>query len=123
MSTDKNSAVNGITATTLQNIKELVEQTEVVGKPITIGGGTTIIPVSRVTMGFASGGSDIGTKTAKEMFGGGSGAGVTVTPIAFIIISDSGVRMLQLNSAMATVDNIVQSVPEWIDKVSDLVKK
>lgn len=117
MNGDKNSAINGLTGTTLQKIKELVDETTVVGNPISLRDGTTIIPVTKVTIGFASGGSDVGTKTAKEMFGGGSGAGVTIAPVGFIVVNEKGVKLLQLNSSLATVDNFVQTMPEMLDKI------
>lgn len=123
MNQDKNSAVNGLTNTTLQKIKELVDGTTVIGKPVVVRDGTTIIPITKVAVGYAAGGSDVGSKTQKEMFGGGSGAGITVTPVGFLVIGESGVKLLQLNSSMATVDNLVQQMPELVDKVSGLINK
>ena len=75
--------VQGLMGSTVEKIREMADANTIIGTPITLDGSTTIIPVSKVTMGFASGGSDVGAKSTKEMFGGGSGAGVSITPIAF----------------------------------------
>ena len=123
MSAEKNSAINGLTGITLEKVRELLNNTEVVGEPVTVRDDITIIPVSKVSVGFVSGGSDVGQKVQKEMFGGGTGAGVTLTPIAFIVVSANGVKLLQLNPASATIDNLVQTVPEVVDKISDIVAR
>lgn len=75
--------LEGMMSVTLDKIREMVGSNTIIGEPITLE-GTTILPVSKVTFGFASGGSDFGAKTTKELFGGGSGAGVSVTPVAFL---------------------------------------
>ena len=88
--------VQGLMGSTVEKIREMADANTIIGTPITLDGSTTIIPVSKVTMGFASGGSDVGAKSTKEMFGGGSGAGVSITPIAFLIVKDGTVRTVQL---------------------------
>ncbi len=115
--------IQGLMGVTMQKIKEMVDVNTIVGNPITTPDGTTIIPVSKVTFGFASGGSDLPTKDPKETFGGGSGAGVTLQPLGFLVVKDGDVKLLQLATSSNTADKIVNSVPEIIDKVSDALSK
>ena len=76
--------IQGLMDVTLEKIKSMVDSNTIIGNPINMADGTMILPVSKVTFGFASGGSDFPTKTSKELFGGGSGAGVSISPIAFL---------------------------------------
>ena len=86
--------------------------------------GTLIVPVSKVSFGFASGGSDFPSKTPKELFGGGSGAGVSISPIAFLVVKDGNVKMLQLASQEANAtDRIINALPDVLDKLQDMFKK
>ena len=86
--------------------------------------GTLILPVSKVSFGFASGGSDFPSKTPKELFGGGSGAGVSISPIAFLVVKDGNVKMLQLASQEANAtDRIINALPDVLDKLQDMFKK
>lgn len=87
--------IEGMMGVTMEKIRQLVDANTIIGEPITVD-GATIIPISRVTFGFASGGSDVGAKTNKQMFGGGTGAGVSIAPIAFLVISGGNVRTIQL---------------------------
>ena len=89
----KEQSAAGILETTIEKVKNLVNVSTIIGEPMNIDGGITIIPVSKVTYGFASGGSDFPSKTNKEIFGGGGGAGVTITPVAFLVISDGEVTI------------------------------
>lgn len=112
--------------TTMQKIREMVDVNTVIGQPIGPVDGITLIPVSKVSFGFASGGSDFQSKqqSANANFGGGSGAGVKITPVAFVIVKDGAVRIMNVDPpAATTVDRIVEMAPDLIDKVSDLVKK
>ena len=84
---------------------------------------TTIIPVSRVTFGFASGGSDVAPKAEKQMFGGGTGAGVSVTPVAFLVISGGNLRTVQLIEKVTAVDNAIAALPELIEKITASLKR
>ena len=95
--------IQGLMATAMQKIREMIDVNTIIGDPITTPDGTTIIPVSKVSFGFASGGSDIPTKTPKETFGGGSGAGISINPIAFLIVSGGDVKLLQLNEVVEKV--------------------
>ena len=95
--TEKNTNLEGLVRTAIEKIKEVVDVETVVGKPITVPNGTIIIPVSKIAVGFGSGGSDIPAKSEKELFGGGMGGGVTIQPLAFItIMPDGNVKLLQM---------------------------
>lgn len=115
--------VQGMLGTAIDKIRSMVDSNTIIGDPIHPDDKTTIIPVSRVTFGFAAGGSDVGAKASKDMFGGGSGAGVSVTPIAFLVIADGNVRTIQLLDKATGLDNAIAALPELVDKVSSMLKK
>lgn len=115
-------AVQGLMGTTLDKIREMVDSDTIIGKPIQID-GITILPISKVTFGFASGGSDFGASSQKDLFGGGGGAGVTIQPVAFLIVQDGAVRTVQLADAGNTVERAITMMPEMMDKVSNMLKK
>lgn len=109
---------------TIQKIREMVDVNSVIGEPITTADGVTIIPVSKVSVGFGGGGSDfVNKKTgAENPFGGGVGGGVKVTPICFLIVKDGNVRMMPVATpANTTADRIVEMVPDTLDKISAFV--
>jgi len=103
---------------TMDEIRGMVDANTIVGQPIQCGNDTTVIPISKVSFGFASGGSDLPTKVAKDMFGGGGGAGVTISPIAFLVIMPNDVKLLQLSVNASTPNAIVNMVPDVMDKVT-----
>lgn len=110
--------------TTMDKIKEMVDVNTIIGDPITSPEGTIIIPVSKVTYGFASGGSDFPTKKEnKDCFGGGSGAGVTIQPVAFLTVYKGNVKLIPLEKYDGAADRVVGMVPELVDKVTALFKK
>ncbi len=116
--------INSLMDTTMKKIKEMIDVNTIIGDPITTPDGTTIIPVSKVSYGFASGGSDLPTKKDnKDCFGGGSGAGVTINPVAFLSITKGNVKLIPIEKYDGAVDRIVGMVPEVIDKVADMIKK
>ena len=110
---------------TIAKIREMVDVNSVIGTPITTPDGVTIIPVSKVSVGFGGGGSDFVSKNVNKQenpFGGGAGGGVNVTPIAFLIIKDGMVRMLPVAApANTTPDRIVELVPDVLDKVVNFI--
>lgn len=114
--------LEGLMNVTLDKLRDMVGSDTIIGDPITLE-GVMILPVSKVTFGFASGGSDFGAKTTKELFGGGSGAGVSVTPVAFLVIKDGNVRTIQLADSNNTVERALNLLPELVDKLSGLVTK
>ena len=105
---------------TIQKIREMVDVNSVIGNPITTPDGVTIIPVSKVSVGFGGGGSDFVNKSGTENpFGGGVGGGVKVTPICFLIVKDGNVRMMPVaEPANSTADRIVEMVPDTLDKLT-----
>ena len=115
--------IQGLMGVTMEKIREMVDADTIVGAPINAAEGVTILPISKVTFGFASGGSDIGSKTNKDLFGGGGGAGVSISPIAFLVIQNGNVRTIQLADHACTVDRALNMVPELVDKLSELLKK
>lgn len=115
--------INGLMDSSLQNLRSLIDANTVIGEPITLPDGTTIIPVSKVTFGFASGGSDLPTSKVGDPFGGGAGGGVTVHPLAFLIVKDGKVDLLQVNENKNTADRVVGMMPDMVDKISGLFSK
>jgi sporulation protein YtfJ len=105
----------------MEKVKELSEAETIVGKPIETSDGTTIIPVSKVSFGLASGGSDLGAD--KKGFGGGSGAGVTISPVAFVVIRNGEAKLLQMTTTTPYQNAIVNTVPEVVDKIIDFIDK
>ena len=110
---------------TIAKIREMVDVNSVVGDPIVTADGVTIIPISKVSVGFGGGGSDFVSKNVNHQenpFGGGAGGGVKVTPIAFLIIKEGSVRMLPVATpANTTADRLVEMVPDVLDKVSAFI--
>lgn len=117
--------IESMMGTTMDKIKEMADVNTVIGDPITTADGTVIIPISKVSYGFASGGSDLPSKSQpnRELFGGGAGAGVTITPIAFLTVSDGNVRLLQLDPFNSSVDRIIGMAPGFMDAVTGLLNK
>lgn len=117
--------IEGLMGTTLDKIKQMVDVSTVVGDPISTPNGTTIIPISKVMYGFASGGSEFNPKKAenRNLFGGGSGAGITITPVAFIAVTKDDVKLLNVTDFKNTQDRAVGLVPEILDKILSLFKK
>lgn len=119
----KEQSAAGILGTTIEKIRELVDVSTIIGDPMYLEGGMTIIPVSKVTYGFASGGSDFPSKTNAQLFGGGGGAGVTITPVAFLIVSDGEVTLKHITAYDNAAERVVNLVPEMFDKVTSVVNK
>ncbi len=114
--------IRGIMDTTMEKIKAMVDADTVIGDPI-VTGDVTIMPVSKVSFGLATGGSDFGGKGSTPMFGGGGGAGVSITPIAFIVIKGNDVKMLQIYKEESSANKAIGMLPELFDKISSLFKK
>ena len=112
--------ISELTDSSMKNLQTLIDSNSVVGDPITTPDGTTILPVSRVSFGFGTGGSDL-PATQKELFGGGSGGGVSITPVAFLVIQNGSVKVLQIQSFSSAADRVVGMVPDVIDRVSGFV--
>lgn len=113
--------IQGLMDTTLEKIKGMADSNTIIGNPITTAEGTVILPVSKVSFGFASGGSDFPSKSAKDLFGGGSGGGFSVQPVAFLVVKGSSVRLLQLSDKADALDKALSVLPELADKLTDLL--
>ncbi|MBQ3115267.1 MAG: sporulation protein YtfJ [Clostridia bacterium] len=102
----------------MDGLKKMIDISTVVGDPITTPDGTTIIPYSRVSFGYGMGGANLN----ENDIGGGSGGGVTVTPIGFLIISKGETKMINVDS-MNPVERLIESAPDIIDSITDIFKK
>lgn len=116
-------SANGILRTTIEKVRDLVDVSTIIGDPINLPEGITIIPVSKVTYGFASGGSDFPSKNNVELFGGAGGAGITINPVAFLVVKDGDVTIKHITANDNAVERAVTMVPEMFDKVTNLVTK
>lgn len=119
----KDQSAAGILSTTIEKVRQLVDVSTIVGEPIVLSEEVTVIPVSKVTYGFASGGSDFPSKNNTQLFGGGGGAGVTINPVAFLILKNGEVTLKHITSNDNAAERFVDMVPEVIDKVSGVVAK
>ena len=125
--------IESLMNTAMSNLKDMIDVDTVVGDAIDCGNGTTIIPVSKVCFGFAAGGSEFNGETVDQYtkegsdedityrlpFGGGSGAGVNITPIGFLVVSDMGVKMLPVDHC-SSLDKLLDYVPDILDKISEM---
>lgn len=120
---EKKSPLNDLMRSTMEKIHEMVDTNTIVGEPIATADGVTLIPISKVSFGFGSGGGDYG-KAAKDGFGGGSAAGVKIDPVAFLVIKDGATRVLPVAvPPVSTVDRVVEMVPDIMDKVEKYFDK
>ncbi|CDC74019.1 MULTISPECIES: GerW family sporulation protein [environmental samples] len=123
-SMEKKHPLNDLMRETMAKIREMVDTNTIVGQPITTPDGVTLIPISKVSFGFGSGGGDYGKTTPKENFGGGSAAGVKIDPVAFLVIKDGTTRVLPVAvPPVSTVDRIVEMVPDILDKAEKYFDK
>ena len=115
--------IQGLMNITMDKVRQMADANTIIGKPIKTDDGTTIIPVSRISLGFGTGGSDFDGKNSanKEMFGGGSGAGVSIRPVAFLVIKDGMVRTVQLADPSNSIDRALNMLPELVDKLVSLI--
>lgn len=135
--------INGLMQTAMENIKDMVDVNTIVGEPVQTPDGSVIIPISRVGFGFAAGGSEFtaddqagrssghtnagGNNGQKEAgahnasvqlpFGGGSGGGVSITPIAFLVVGSDGVKVVPLDNQTHILEKLIEAAPQWVDKV------
>lgn len=122
-----NHPIEGMIGVAMENIKKMVDVNTIVGEAVQTPDGTTIIPISKVAFGFGAGGSEFNTgkkDTDKDnaMFGGGSGGGVTINPVAFLVVNSQQIKLLPISSTPNAVDKIIDTVPEVITKVNNFIK-
>ena len=119
----KEQSASGILGTSIEKIKDLVDVSTIIGDPIKISETLQIIPVSKVTYGCASGGTDFPSKSNAELFGGGGGAGITITPVAFLVINNGSVTVRYLNAAEGSVERAIGMIPDVVDKATEVITK
>ena len=128
--------IEGLMVTAMNSIRDMVDVNTIIGDPIEAPGNIVIIPISKVGFGFASGGSEFNGETIDEYkkkdkeeqvqyrlpFGGGSGAGVSITPIAFLVVQSNNVKLLPV-SHTSSIDRLLDYVPDLIEKVNNMLNK
>lgn len=118
-----NHPIESLVYTALKNLEEIVDVNTIVGTPLKTTHGETIIPVSKVSFGFAAGGSQFGKNDSEEFpFGGGSGGGVSIKPVAFLVVGNEGVNVKHLSDDAHVLEKVMDMVPIMIDKAKDVVK-
>ena len=120
--------IEGLLNVSMEKIKAMVDVNTIVGDPVTTADGTTVIPVSKVSFGFGAGGSEFSQDLKDnpdadgKMFGGGAGSGVSINPIAFLVIGKDSVRILPITNNVSTADRIIDAVPDLLNKVNGFIK-
>ena len=118
----------------MNNIQDMIDVDTIIGEPMEIGKNITIIPISKVSFGFVAGGSEFKGEaieeynkkdkneeiTYKNPFGGGSGAGVNITPVSFLVINDGNIKLMPVEYC-STIDKIVDYIPDIVNKVSEII--
>ena len=121
-----NNNISDMLTSSMEKIQKMVDVNTIIGQPVHLGDGVTIVPITKVHIGMGGGGTDFATKSAlsakKDPFGGGLGAGVSIDPVAFLILKGDSVRMLPVaEPASTTGDRIVEQAPDLIDKLADFL--
>ncbi|MBQ3008967.1 MAG: sporulation protein YtfJ [Oscillospiraceae bacterium] len=119
---DRQNSIQELMSGTLGKMRELVDSNTVIGTPITTESGTTIIPVSKISFGFVSGGTDFATEKQKELFGGAASSGASITPEGFLVVNGTSVKYMQVAEGNRTIDRLINMMPEVIDKLETLIK-
>ncbi|UFJ41625.1 GerW family sporulation protein [Brevibacillus humidisoli] len=119
--------IQGLMKTTMENLKQMVDVNTIIGDPVETPDGSVILPVSKVGFGFAAGGSEFEYSQDYHMhsagnhpFGGGSGGGVSITPVAFLVVGKQGIRSIPLENATHLYDRILDSIPQFVDKIQGM---
>lgn len=130
--------IQGLMSAAMENLKEMIDVNTIIGDPVETPDGSVILTVSKVGFGFAAGGSEFaaesggshsnsggngGAQQSKLPFGGGSGGGVSITPIAFLIVNSSGVKMLHLDENTHLLEKILDLAPAAVEKVQSMLAK
>ncbi|HCD81576.1 MAG TPA: sporulation protein YtfJ [Ruminococcaceae bacterium] len=116
------NSIKSIMDVTMDKLRAMVDANTIIGDPIVVD-GVTLIPVSKVSFGLATGGSDFPSKTQSGLFGGGGGAGVTVSPVAFIAVSEGNVKMMPVYNELSSFDKAFALAPEVLEKTKEVFKK
>lgn len=118
-----NHPIQNVLETALAKIRDVIDSETIIGDPITLAEGAVVIPVSKVSFGFASGGSDLPTKTSKELFGGGAGAGVSIKPVAFITFCNGEIKLMRIDENEPAASALLGKLPETIQKLQETLSK
>lgn len=121
-----NHPIDNLMSTAMQNIKEMVDVNTIVGTPVQSPDGSVIIPISKVSFGFAAGGSEFGAKPIDAdaaLFGGGSGGGVSIAPVAFMVVGQGQIKLLPIDAKSSPVEKILDMVPDVMEKVNSKIQK
>lgn len=120
-----NNPISELVSTAMQSLKQMIDVNTIVGAPVETSDGTVIIPISRVSFGFGAGGSEFGTKKDSQngSFGGGSGGGVSINPVGFLVVSGGNVRLIPLGVAQTPVDKLIDYIPTAFEKLNEFVEK
>ena len=128
--------IEGLMQTTMESIKEMVDVNTIVGDPVESPDGLVIIPISKVSFGFAAGGSEFNNfkknykdkdddkdnSSSKYPFGGGSGAGVSVQPVAFIVVGNEQIKLLPVDQGSNLINNIIEAIPKFTGNLQNMIK-
>lgn len=120
---NSNHPIQNVLETALAKIRDVIDSETIIGDPITLAEGAVVIPVSKVSFGFASGGSDLPTKTSKELFGGGAGAGVSIKPVAFITFCNGEIKLMRIDENEPAASALLGKLPETIQKLQETLSK
>jgi sporulation protein YtfJ len=120
---ENQTPISELLGISMDKVKEMADIDSIIGDPICLDNGTVIIPVSKVSYGFASGGSDLPSKSGKKLFGGGAGAGVSIRPEGFLVVSNGDAKMVPVFSEKDPITSLITSVPDAVDKVTEFIKK
>lgn len=126
---DQKHPIENLMMTAMTSLESMVDVNTIVGDMVTSPDGTVIIPVSKVCFGFAAGGSEFNTnklnkfsENTKLPFGGGSGAGVNISPVAFLTVKDGQIKLLNVNGT-TSVDKLVDIIPDIVNKANTLIER
>jgi len=120
--------IQGLMTTAMESLKEMIDVNTIIGDPVETPDGSVILTVSKVGFGFAAGGTEFKSEGgqdsgSKHPFGGGSGGGVSITPIAFLIVNSQGVKMLHLDENTHLLERILETAPQAVEKVQQMLSK
>ncbi|MBQ8588558.1 MAG: GerW family sporulation protein [Clostridia bacterium] len=120
--------IEGLMSEAMEHIKQMIDVNTIVGNPVTTPDGTTIIPISRVAFGFGAGGSEFSAAPdskpdGQALFGGGSGGGVSINPVAFLVVNSEQIKLLPVSRSSSTTDKLIDLVPELVNKFNKIANE
>lgn len=120
---ENKKSVSELMGITMEKVKEMVDINSIIGEPIKVDENITIIPISKVSFGFASGGSDLPNKLSRDLFGGGAGAGVSIKPEGFLVINNGEVKMISATTSSDPISSAINAVPGVVEKINGFISK